>query len=1128
MTRRDEATERQVQAATPGFSTWLSANAGSGKTRVLTDRVARLLLEGVLPQHILCLTYTKAAASEMQNRLFKRLGVWAMQDADELAAELRELGIDRTIDKDELRKARTLFARAIETPGGLKIQTIHSFCASLLRRFPLEVGVSPQFTEMDERAANLLRAEIVEEMADGADVAAVDALAAHYNDTDFGKLTAEIAKHRDVLGGEIDEVAIWDMFGLKPEANKAGVLSSVILGGEQELFSILLPALKNGSANDQKAAAKLAALDTGSIQYGDLEILESTLLTGGGAKEPFTAKIGSFPTKATQAVLGNHLDQLNDLMGRVEAARKIRISLYAAQKTLALHQFSHRFLPLYESRKQQKGWLDFDDLIDLTAKLLNNSYVAQWVLYRLDGGIDHILVDEAQDTSPRQWDVVVRLAQEFTTGEGAQTDKLRTIFAVGDKKQSIYSFQGADPDEFDRMKNHFSEKMAQVDAPFQSMQLEHSFRSAEPIMRLVDLTFQDRADKGLGGDVKHRTFKSNMPGRVDHWPVVEKANTPEKRAWSDPTDKPADNHETVVLAKMLAEHIRQMCRSGALIPEEIDNTDTYRMRPVTEGDFLILVRRRSSLFHEIIRACKQAGLAIAGADRLKIGAEMAVKDLTALLSFLATPEDDLSLACSLRSPIFGWSEQDLFDLAHKRPDKSFLWTELRNRKEDFPKTLAVIDALRKDADYLRPFELLERILTRFNGRKNLLARLGGEAEDGIDALLSQAMSFERMDVPSLTGFITWLQAEEVEIKRQLDGTSDRIRVMTVHGAKGLESPIVILPDTADWDLRIRDQIYPAENGGVMWQINKDNCPSQITFARDKLRYAAEQERMRLLYVAMTRAEKWLIICGAGNLKDDGSSWHAMIESGMKTAHAEPFEFNAKAGLRLQSGNWGKAPDSSEKRPAKSVSILPKWAAFSANTPERSIKTLSPSDLGGAKALAGETDGLSEQDAMQRGSNIHLLLEHLPNHPIPERGKLAKGLLPHVSQTEFTSIYKEVTAVLDNPDLAFLFNDDALTEAPISANLPALGGARIHGEIDRLLISPTRILAVDFKSNAIVPTTNGAIPDGLLRQLGAYCAALEQVFPDHTVETAILWTRTATLMILKHEAVTAALRSTTLP
>lgn len=1128
MMRRDEATERQVQAAMPGFSTWLSANAGSGKTRVLTDRVARLLLEEVEPQHILCLTYTKAAASEMQNRLFKRLGVWAMQDADALANELRELGHDRTINSDELRKARTLFARAIETPGGLKIQTIHSFCASLLRRFPLEAGVSPQFTEMDERAANLLRSEIVEEMADGEDVAAVDALAQFYSDSDFNKLTAEIAKHRDALGGVADIATIWGMFGIKPDVDKTSILSSVILGSEGQLIGALLSALRGGSSNDQKAAVKLEAIDRENFKYADLAVLESAFLTGSGAKEPFTAKIGSFPTKATRDALDDHIDQLNDLMGRVETARVARTALNAAEKTHALYEFAHGFLPRYEARKQQKGWLDFDDLIDLTAKLLNDPLVAQWVLFRLDGGIDHILVDEAQDTSPRQWDVIRQLAQEFTTGQGAQSDKLRTIFAVGDQKQSIYSFQGADPAEFDRMQDYFKTQMAQVDAPFQSQQLEHSFRSAEPIMRLVDYTLQGHADNGLGGEVKHRTFKSNMPGRVDLWPVVEKTQAPEKKDWFDPTDKLADNHETVVLAEEIAQNIKDMCQGGALIPDEIGNTDTYNMRPVTEGDFLILVRRRSELFHEIIRACKKAGLAIAGADRLKIGAELAVKDLTALLAFLATPEDDLALASALRSPLFGFSEQDLFDLAHKRPEKTYLWAALRNHSEDYPETLRVLNALRKDADYLRPFELLERVLTRFNGRKNLLARLGNEAEDGIDALLSQAMSFERMDVPSLTGFITWLEAEEVEIKRQMDSASDRIRVMTVHGAKGLESPIVILPDTANWELKMQAQIYPAENGGVMWQINKDNCPNEINVAREKLRHDAEQERLRLLYVAMTRAEKWLIVCGAGNLGKDGTSWHAMIEAGMKTAHAESFTFGCGAGMRAQSGEWDKLGKFPELPEAKTGSILPEWAKTEAATPLRAAKTIAPSELGGAKALAGEGGGLSEQDAMERGNHIHLLLEHLSGQSEPEWQWMATALLPNVSEPEFSDIYNEAVSVLTNPDLTFVFEGNALAEVPVTATLDALEGQRIHGIIDRLVIFPDRILAIDFKSNAIVPPTVEAVPDGLLRQLGAYYAALEQVYPNHRIETAILWTKTATLMQLEHEAVTAALRTNSVP
>ena len=1128
MTRRDEASEMQVRAATPTISTWLSANAGSGKTRVLTDRVARLLLEGVSPQHILCLTYTKAAAGEMQNRLFKRLGIWAMQDADQLAAELQELGIDRQIDKDQIRKARTFFASALETPGGLKIQTIHSFCASLLRRFPLEAGVSPQFAEMDDRAAKLLRAEIVEEMAAGDDVGAVDALVTHYSDSNFDKLTAEIIKRKDGFDKKMGKAEIWKLFDLKANQDNQIILSSVLNGSEAALFDALLPALQNGSTNDVKAFAKINTINPKDPNISGLEVMETVFLTGRSANEPFTAKIGSFPTKGTQIVLGAYLDDLNNLMRRVEDARESRISLYAAQKTLSLHQFATTFLQRYENRKLQKGWLDFDDLINLTANLLNDPLVAQWVLYRLDGGIDHILVDEAQDTSPRQWEVIERLAQEFTVGEGARNDKVRTIFVVGDKKQSIYSFQGADPNEFDRMKQHFSEKLKVANLPLQPLQLEYSFRSSEAIMRLVDCTFQDRANKGLESEIKHRAFKAKMPGRIDLWPIIPKTQSPEEKAWFDPTDKIALNHETVLLANQIAENIHRMCHTGTLIPVENDGDGTYGMRPVTEGDFLILVQRRSALFHEIIRACKNKDLAIAGADRLKIGGELAVKDLTALLAFLATPEDDLSLASALRSPLFGWSEQDLFDLAHKRPLNTYLWAELRGRRDEFAQTITMLDALRQSADFLRPYELLERILTRFQGRKNLLARLGSEAEDGIDALLQQAMVYELVDVPSLTGFITWLQAEEVEIKRQMDGESDRIRVMTVHGAKGLESPIVILPDTVGRGSPPRDELYLTENENVMWKVGADTSPKIVAAAREKLRIAQEQERMRLLYVAMTRAEMFLIVCGAGDPGRDGKSWHSLIEAGMKAAGAVPYEFDIGAGMRFEFGNWDGSARKSKERAEKPIVNLAQWATTPAEIPDRPIRTLSPSELGGSKTIAGDGEGLNELEAMQRGTFIHRLLEHLPNHPQSDWDAVAVGILHNADPKLRAEILNEVISVLSNPDLSFVFNESALAEVPITAVLSELDGARIYGEIDRLIISPTRILAVDFKSNAVVPTTPDDVPNGILCQMGAYLAALEKIYPDHKVETAILWTRTGDLMHLKHNSVTAALRSSTLP
>ncbi|MFK7762450.1 MAG: UvrD-helicase domain-containing protein, partial [Roseobacter sp.] len=515
MNARDAATQAQVEAARPDSSTWLAANAGSGKTRVLTDRVARLLLDGVEPQHILCLTYTKAAASEMQNRLFRRLGAWAMLEDQPLSNALRDLGVDMTLSAVHLRTARTLFARAIETPGGLKIQTIHSFCASLLRRFPLEARVSPQFTEIEDRAADLLRAEIIDQMAEGAQAAEIAALAEHYSGDDFDKLTKAIVQHRDGFDAPLDLAAALRLFDQPIDLTAAQLTAEVFLGTEHALIDRLIPPMLEKGGNDAKAAERLRALPP--LGFDVLPHLEAIFLTGKSAKAPFSAKVGSFPTKATQGILSDLMPALDEFMRRVETARHRRLALLAAQKTAALHQFAARFLPRYAAAKTLRGWLDFDDLIDRARALLSDEKVAAWVLFRIDGGIDHILVDEAQDTSPAQWDVIRKLAAEFTSGQGAR-DVPRTIFVVGDKKQSIYSFQGADPREFDRMQEEFQQKLEAIDSRFQSLTLKYSFRSAAPVLDVVDQTFDGKEAAGFS-DETHIAFKSEMPGRVDLWPL---------------------------------------------------------------------------------------------------------------------------------------------------------------------------------------------------------------------------------------------------------------------------------------------------------------------------------------------------------------------------------------------------------------------------------------------------------------------------------------------------------------------------------------------------------------------------------------------------------------------------------
>jgi len=1106
MIARNDATLAQVNAARPHVSTWLSANAGSGKTRVLTDRVARLLLAQVPPERILCLTYTKAAAAEMQNRLFKRLGEWAMLEDDTLRNALRELGEEGSITNDDLRSARTLFAAAIEAPGGLKIQTIHSFCSTVLRRFPLEANVSPQFAEMEERAADLLREEIIEDMAASDQAPLIMDLATVTGAYDLTELSGEIVRHRSALLTPPSDSAVFAAYDVDPSLTNEAIAASVFMGGEAGLLSALINVLNRSGVTDVKMAQKLTLIT--ALDASALPILEDAFLL----KKDGSAKVGKIPAKGAQKNFVAHQDALDAWILRVEAARTSRLKLAAVQKTLKLNRFAAAFLKRYEASKQARGWLDFDDLILKTRDLLANSEMAQWVLYKLDGGIDHILVDEAQDTSPTQWDVIERLTSEITAGEGARDEVPRTIFVVGDKKQSIYSFQGADPREFDRMRSEFDTRLRPTNTGRVDAELHYSFRSAQCILELVDKTFEGHAAAGFASST-HLAFEGGPPGRVDIWPAIPKADKHEPSDWSDTVDKLSENDETVLMAQRIADEIKRMTGPYG---ESIYDKDGFRK--VRAGDVLILVQRRSDLFEEIIRACKTAGLPIAGADRLKVGAEMAVRDLQALLSFLATPEDDYSLAVVLKSPLIGWSEKQLFDLAQGR-DARFLWQELRNQKEQHPEVFALLEDLRKEADFLRPYDLIERVLIRHEGRRRFIGRLGREAEDGIDALLAQALSFERSRIPSLTGFLTWMETDDLTIKRQLSQDRDEIRVMTVHGSKGLEAPIVIMPET---------QKRRSPGGGslielddlVGWNVRNDDAPDNVLAAKAQREERQAEERMRLLYVAMTRAEKWLILGAAGDLgKSDEESWYGLVSAAARERPHVEHDFGFGRGIRIEPVPWGNA-DNTPERSVVSETVLLEPIFRETVSPVKEAKTsISPStDLGGAKALPSEM-ALDEDAAKLRGTQIHLLIEHFAETP-PERWQtIADALLPDLPQ--LPDYVNEAASVINAPDISFIFENGTMSEVPITAQIRDLSEKPLYGIIDRLIVNDTDVWAIDFKTNVAIPETPHKCPEGLLRQMGAYSAALQKIYPSKRVRAGIVWTGNATLMELDAEQVNAA-------
>jgi ATP-dependent helicase/nuclease subunit A len=1093
------ASERQVAASDPAVSTWLHANAGSGKTKVLIDRVARLLLSGVAPQHILCLTYTKAAAAEMQNRLFKRLGEWAMKPDADLANALSALGpLDRQPD---LARARRLFALAIETPGGLRIQTIHSFCATLLRRFPLEAGVSPQFVELDDRTARLLRQDSVEEIAGGPGANVMQQLARIYTGDDFDALLMQIIHTRAQFAAPMDIARCADLFGVPRGETVEGILADVLLGDEVDIFDTLLPVLEGSGPTDMKEAARLRQADLSRHDFATLELLEGPFLFSSGAKKGF-AKTDSFPTKAVRERLANLMPRLNALMGRVEVARARRIAFGAAQKTAALHGFAAHFLPAYDARKSARGYLDFDDLIARARALLTDPSVAQWVLFRLDGGIDHILVDEAQDTSPDQWQVFERLTDAFMEGAGPR-GRARTVFVVGDKKQSIYSFQGADVAAFDRMKGLFDQRLTDVGKSLQVMDLEHSFRSSPAILQVVDATFAMPDTASVGGTMQHLAFQDQMPGMVELWPVIPPAQKTEDEDWSDPVDLVTDEHHAAIMGSRVAAWIKAALGAGMVVPTK-DGT-----RRATAGDFLILVQGRQEIFSEIIRACKNLDLPIAGADRLKLRSELAVKDIVALMAFLATDMDDLSLAAVLRSPLGGLTEAALYDLAHGRA--GLLWEALDTQATHHRDVHAMLTDLRNATDFLRPYDLIERALTRYDGRRKLLARLGPEAEDGIDELLTQALAYESTEVPSLTGFLAWLDADEVSVKRQMETDGGRIRVMTVHGAKGLEAPIVIMPDTADKTDREHDQIFDLHDGPVVWKTKAEESPPLIAAEAAARKALREAEKMRLMYVAMTRAQSRLIVAAAGEVSDDkGNSWYRLIRDGMLRAGAT---MRPDGSMLHAFGSW--PPDDPAEIALRQDTTLPPWFGQRAPAPEVAMMPLSPSNLGGAKAMPGEA-GFDTEIALARGTALHRLLELSPDTD-------ATALTAFATAIGASDVLDETRAVwATHPGL---FGPETLAEVPITA---IVAGRRMIGSIDRLVVRAGHVLAVDFKTNQVVPPSAAVVPEGILRQMGAYAAALAQIYPDARIEVAILWTRTAALMPLDPDIVRDALGRATIP
>ena len=1130
----------QRQASDPAASVWVRANAGSGKTHVLTERVMRLLLGGVRPEEILCLTYTKAAAAEMRRRVSARLAEWALLAEPELVERLGKLE-GRPPSRETLTRARTLFAHALETPGGLKINTIHAFCEALLHRFPLEAGVPFDFSVVEDVEADALvrhaREAVIAEGLRGANSVAeaverlFGLLSDHSLNAAIDEALATGRKLRRVLADlpgakrELRRVAGFDPSWQSDDIRRKIVSGGALSATEWHAQGVAL----GGRSGGNRFVDLLAACSPGGATADDL--LAAFFTKEGTPRGSLLAKALRQQYPAADVLFAVEQARIGELKEQLASALLV-------ERSEALLDLLAAIVARYEGQKRARSWLDFDDLVEGVIRLLDGP-AADWVRYKLDAGITHILVDESQDTNPEQWRVIEQLQGEFFAGDGA-IDRPRTIFGVGDEKQSIFSFQGAEPRLFARFGRQFGAAAGAAGKPFAPVRLLTSFRTLPGILAAVDHVFSDDRRKAavLAEDdpVLHATARAGGGGRVVLWPVIqdEKVVTSGEQ-WPLTTEHVPNQLKSAPrrLAERIASEIRQWLDERRPLGA--------RGRAVHAEDILILVQQRSALFTELIRALGLRGIATPGADRLPVTTHIAVLDLLALGDVLTNTSDNLQLAAVLRSPLFDISEEQLFELAADRAGS--LWQALRD--SPLPQAQDASERLRRwrnRLDFGRPFEFYADILYRDGGLRRFHARMGGEIDDVMVEFLELALAHEQTASPSLQGFLAQMRAQDISIKRDLAEPGRGVRVMTVHGAKGLEAPIVILADAAS---RPAPALLPkvffaadAEAALFVHAPRKDAHAGQTALLRAAAQAAADAEYWRKLYVGMTRAEDELYITGYltknGNVAE---SWFEVAERALEAAGGRRLETadDSPGPLLYPAEESPVAPvDRSEAEPIGRPAPL----RLDPLVAPAIIPVLRPSLVGEGievttRPLAAAIDVvLSAEESRQEGIALHAILQHLdrvaPADQVAVVDKALPVLLPQASDARRRAVGQRALSIRNRPEFAAIFGPNSRAEVPFMLDAQRDGKpVRIAGRIDRILVAKDHVLVVDYKSDAVPAGTLSEVPASYQMQVGLYAHVASQLFPELAVRAGILWTNMESLMILPSSALRDAVSAFTM-
>lgn len=1160
----DWTSAQQTRASDPASSAWVSANAGSGKTHVLTQRVIRLLLAGCRPSAILCLTYTKAAASEMSSRVFDRLADWATLSDAELSNRISAIE-GRLPDQIKLKEARRLFAKALETPGGLKIQTIHAFCEALLHQFPLEANVAGHFSVLDDRAASTLLAEarrtLLTAVSTESDRPLAQALAYVLDiadETGLEALLSSIVSNRNpirafleqaVRSGGID-ATLRQKAGIGGEETEETAAAAYwplpgLSGLSLDTYLTLADEIGGSRVIDVAYALREAARTTDVFKR--IEFIEAALLTSQGAAKSDTYVIN----KAMQKSAPNLLDDLIAARAHVMACRDRYRTMRMLEATRHALTLAERLISDFEDLKKQRSQLDFEDLIERAATLFNRDTAGAWVHYKLDQGIDHILVDEAQDTSPVQWSIIQSLAADFFHGETAREGR-RTLFAVGDEKQSIYSFQGARPERFSQESRETQRRVKAVEQTFHSVRLPLSFRSTADVLAAVDQVFSlPEHAEGLsaeGEPVEHRSNRQGQAGTVELWNMVAAEPMENDEDWTAPFDALRESAPPAIVARRIAARIAQMIGRETVVEKGVERT-------IEAGDILVLVRKRHAFVNALTRELKQRkNIPVAGADRLRLTDHIAIQDLLALGRFVLLPEDDLSLSALLKSPLFNHSEEEIFEIAARRPDATSVWQHvqsisIRDQNSSVAASVAQLAHFVALSKMLTIHDFFAAVLTLHEGRAKFLGRLGNEASDVLDEFLSFALDHEKTGLPGLQSFIAVMESDAPEIKREQDKERGEVRIMTVHASKGLEAPVVFLVDGGSKAFihshlpKLRF-IENKDTSLPVWLPGKGFDNLLVSKDEDRLKLSAEQEYRRLLYVAMTRAADHLIVCGYRGPRENPDCWHAMIARSLAADEERCSHHSFSAGGEEWDGllwqftlNGDRAAATPEPPSPAVRQALPSSLMNPLPPPPSLPRPLSPSGAGtiiddGSDDLIVKSPLFARQEissglALQRGRLIHRMLQTLPDYPPDERQDAAWRYAERAARfwprQEREKLVSSTLAVLSAPDLQPAFSANSRAEISIMGTL-RLGRKdyAVSGRIDRLAVEGDRVILVDYKTNRIPPVREDHVSQAHIAQLAIYRSILQPLYPDKSFTCALVYTENASFLTLSDEAMSRAL------